>query len=474
MATLDPNIILGAKPIQVENPMNQLAKLLQVQDMQQQGQMRNMQMQDAQSAREQSNRLAELYQSSMGADGKIDRNKLYQGAAQRGLGAKIPGLQKQFADADEQTGKVDAANFKLANERYGAFKTTLGALSQRQDLSKELVMQAGQELVSAGIIPAAMYQQSLANMPDDPVALRARLRDGLAAQMAPEKIFEVFAPKAEKIDNGQSIGFRDMNPNSPTYGQNTGGAAVQKQMTPGEMASNQIARGNLAVSQSRLAFDQGNAVSDAGGPSQAGLTKRYGKAPPGYRWKDDGTAEAIPGGPADIKSGEAGAKAQGRKDAAALAANNVLSAVTDAKELVGYSTSGLGAGFANIPGSPARDLQAKLDTVKANLGFDRLQQMREMSPTGGALGAVAVQELIALQSTVASLDQKQSPSELKKSLEKIEKHYNKWLETVNGDAAPTVNNPMPASPQDQQAMEWANANPNDPRAKQILQRLGGR
>lgn len=442
MATLDPNIILGAKPIQVENPMNQLAKLLQVQDMQQQGQMRNMQMQDAQSAREQSNRLADLYQSSMGADGKIDRNKLYQGAAQRGLGAKIPGLQKQFADADEQTGKVDAANFKLATDRYGMFKKTLGALSQRQDLSKELVMQAGQELVAAGIIPAQMYEQSLANMPDDPNALRSRLREGVAAQMTPEQMFTVFAPKPEKIDSGQQIGFRDTNPNSPTYGQNTGGAPVQRQMTPGEMASNQVARGNLAVSQSRLAFDKGNAVSDAGGPSQAGLTKRYGKAPPGYRWKDDGTAEAIPGGPADIKAGEAGAKAQGRKDAASLAASNVLSAVKDAKNLVGLTTTGPGSVLSRVPGTDARDLQAKLDTVKANLGFDRLQQMREMSPTGGALGAVAVQELIALQSTVASLDQAQSAKELKKSLEKIEGHYNKWLQTVGGGepAAPAASN----------------------------------
>ena len=442
MAQLDASIILGGRPAQIENPVNALARVLQVKDMQSAGQMRDMQMQDAMRERESSNKLAELYRSSMGPDGKIDRNKLYQGAAQQGLGTKIPGLQKQFADADEQTGKVDAAAFKLANDRYGVMKQTMGALYQRQDLTKDLVLQAGQELVQAGILKPEMYEKAIATMPDDPMQLRARLRDGLASQMKPEDILTAFAPKPEKIDNGQTIGFRDTNPNSPTYGQATGGAPVQKQMTPGEMASNQIARGNLAVSQSRLAFDQGNAVSDAGGPSQAGLTKRYGKAPPGYRWKDDGTAEAIPGGPADIKAGEAGAKAQGRKDAAALAANNVRSAVSDAKKLVGINTTGPGSILSKVPGTDARDLQAKLDTVKANLGFDRLQQMREMSPTGGALGAVAVQELIALQSTVASLDQAQSAKELKKSLEKIEGHYNKWLETVNGTAAPSA--PAPA------------------------------
>jgi hypothetical protein len=38
--------------------------------------------------------------------------------------------------------------------------------------------------------------------------------------------------------------------------------------------------------------------------------------------------------------------------------------------------------------------------------------------------------LMALQSTVASLDQYQSPPDLKKALDKIETHYNNWLEAV--------------------------------------------
>jgi hypothetical protein len=56
--------------------------------------------------------------------------------------------------------------------------------------------------------------------------------------------------------------------------------------------------------------------------------------------------------------------------------------------------------------------------------------MRDASPTGGALGQVAVQELVALQSTVASLDAAQSPKQLREALDKIERHYTKWRETV--------------------------------------------
>ena len=78
-------------------------------------------------------------------------------------------------------------------------------------------------------------------------------------------------------------------------------------------------------------------------------------------------------------------------------------------------------------GSPAVDLQAALVSIKANIGFDRLQQMREESPTGGALGQVAVQELEALQSTLGSLDPRQSPELIKESLENVRNNYNRII-----------------------------------------------
>lgn len=217
---------------------------------------------------------------------------------------------------------------------------------------------------------------------------------------------------------------------SPVTLQQQGSFGVNMSPSERDASARGWASNNLA--RQRLEFDMGGGADV--GPGQAGMVRQFGKPPAGYRWKQDGSLEAIPGGPTDIKAGEAGAKAEQRKLAAAGAADNVLSAVQDASKLVGINTAGVGSSLASIPGTDARDLSAKLETIKANLGFDRLQQMRDMSPTGGALGAVAVQELTALQSTVASLDQGQSRGELKKSLNKIETHYNNWLKTVNGAA----------------------------------------
>lgn len=192
-----------------------------------------------------------------------------------------------------------------------------------------------------------------------------------------------------------------------------------KSQSPDSKASNALGWANYGLSKDRLSLDREGAGA--------------GKAPQGYRFKADGSLEAIPGGPADIKAGELGAKTEAKKASTIAQASSVLDTIDEARGLVGITTAGFGSALARVPTSDARNLKAKLETVKANLGFDRLQQMRDQSPTGGALGAVAVQELTALQSTVASLDQAQSPAQLDAALKKIDTHYSNWLKTMGAE-----------------------------------------
>lgn len=127
-------------------------------------------------------------------------------------------------------------------------------------------------------------------------------------------------------------------------------------------------------------------------------------------------------------------------NAAIAGADRIINEVGEAKAKVSGFTAGLGSYLSVLPLTEAKDLSKRLTTIKANLGFDRLQQMRDASPTGGALGQVAVQELIALQSTIASLDQDQSPAQLKQALDKIETSYAKWRETVMQAGKSTTGN----------------------------------
>lgn len=102
-------------------------------------------------------------------------------------------------------------------------------------------------------------------------------------------------------------------------------------------------------------------------------------------------------------------------------ADIVLKTIGEARQMVGPYTAGFGgAALSSIPGTAARDLSAKLDTLKANAGFAELQTMRDNSPTGGALGQVAVQELAMLQATVTSLEQAQTPQQLSQALDAYE------------------------------------------------------
>ena len=110
----------------------------------------------------------------------------------------------------------------------------------------------------------------------------------------------------------------------------------------------------------------------------------------------------------------------------------VLTKIDEAEKLLGRTTTGVGSYLSFIPGSDARSLSSALSTIKARLGFDQLQQMRNASPTGGALGQVAVKELEALQAALASLDQGLDQKTLKTNLDQIKTSYTNWRNAALG------------------------------------------
>ena len=94
------------------------------------------------------------------------------------------------------------------------------------------------------------------------------------------------------------------------------------------------------------------------------------------------------------------------------------------------------AGFAgnilkNVGGTSAADTLALTDTIRANIGFDRLQAMREASPTGGALGNVTERELGQLQAVLGSLEQSQSENQLLENLDRLDGIYRDIMTKVS-------------------------------------------
>lgn len=114
---------------------------------------------------------------------------------------------------------------------------------------------------------------------------------------------------------------------------------------------------------------------------------------------------------------------------------NTRAAVARARSQAGAFTTGFGSLLSVIPGTPAADLKASIDTVQANLSFAELAKMRAQSPTGGALGSIAVRELDLLGATVASLGQSQSQAEFERSLDVIDASLARWEAAVRASEA---------------------------------------
>jgi hypothetical protein len=162
-----------------------------------------------------------------------------------------------------------------------------------------------------------------------------------------------------------------------------------------------------------------------------------------------------------------------QKEASTAAAIDGLALVEDIKKRTSNLTAGLGNTIlSHVPLSAAKDYAADLETLKSKLGADVLAEMKMQSKTGATgLGALNMAELKMVQTKIANIDPGQSPAQVQKNLNEIERYYQKRANLpVNprmssGEAPPVAN-------VNQEAIAWIQANPNDPRVPAIKQKLG--
>ena len=86
--------------------------------------------------------------------------------------------------------------------------------------------------------------------------------------------------------------------------------------------------------------------------------------------------------------------------------------------------------------SDAQGLRANILTIQGIIGFERLQRMRAESETGGALGQVAVQELIALQGTLGNLNLLAPKEDILERLRDIKDIYNRNMDIIRDNYTP--------------------------------------
>jgi hypothetical protein len=176
----------------------------------------------------------------------------------------------------------------------------------------------------------------------------------------------------------------------------------------------------------------------------AGGGGRAMPAPPqGYRYTAAGDLEPIPGGPKDPKVvGEServkiSSREAAKRDATFSKVNqsykshsdkadDLVKLLTELKEAKGLPQL-LGPIESRLPTfrQDTADAEAKLKTILARGQFRELQEMRNNSPTGGALGNVSNFEIQALQNAFAQLDTAQSEASFKRAVDRVVEELNR-------------------------------------------------
>ena len=232
-------------------------------------------------------------------------------------------------------------------------------------------------------------------------------------------------------------------------------------MTPNEGVMEAMRRRNAPaekegelVRQYRLAQEQGyqgnfmdfkTAIARAGA-DQVSIDARSGSEvgtiPQGYELITDKNGnrrlQAITGGEAAQEMEEQVIKDASKQNTVGRTATIVLEDIGRLKDLLTEQTfidpvtgpiaSQVASG---VSASARSNAESLVSTIGGNIGFDRLQLMRNESKTGGALGAINAQEMQLLQDVMGSLKLDQSEAQLRYNLERLESIYTAIIEKAS-------------------------------------------
>ena len=415
MADLNALIAQGVQFKAPPDPFAQYAQMQQLQQGEQANRLAQYQLGAAQRADVQSNALNQAYQSNMNPDtGEINYPGVYKSLAGSGAGASIPGVQQQQFKSSKEKAELAEILGRVAAQPVALAKAKLEAVDVAQKQSRDRLNRidpyspdAGQQLFAwhqsnhaPGILGDTLRangstteqsQQEIANAVNKgPQAIADFIARSSAGQ---QEFAKMIAPIPKRVTNNQISFVVDENPKSPTFGQKIGGEGFAMKMTPGESA-------RLPLEQQRAALEQ----------ERVGLEKRR------VNIAEQGQA-IIP--PKELQKREAALpQATSAVTGFENKANSFVKDLIALRDSPGLSEiTGIAAG--RLPGitDAGRKAEALYNKVVAKGGFQALQDLRDASKTGGALGNVSNQEGKQLTASFSAIDRRQNAADVKLAIE---------------------------------------------------------
>lgn len=378
---INPNIAMGVQPIQIADPMAQYAKIAAIQNAQNQNELARQQMEEYGRARSEEENLRNYLSQS-----DLAKPETRAGLVKFGKTGLAYGKALSEQDTARLTQQKTEMELKTARKKFGDdLKRNLSA-----NPSNENVVAWGQDAVIQGIYSPQEVELTVQQLLALPPAERVRV---LAQSGA----------SASELKPTTSVGPTGI-VQTPAFGGSPAtvvqGTDAAFQMTPAQKEQAKRDQQRLGLEGQRVNLE-GQRVQLAQEESQR-KTQGLDALPPKEVQKREA---AFPQATSVIKGFETKSDSF-VKDLQKLRDHPGLSQIT-----------GLIAGRVPALTADGRAAQALYDKVVAKGGFQALQDLRDASKTGGALGNVSNQEGKQLTASFAAIDRRQDAKDVQAAID---------------------------------------------------------
>jgi len=421
---IDPRIALGYQAPQIESPVNMMMMAQKMQAGQQENALRQAQMENVRSEIDQRNALL---------PSQLDQ------ATRNAATAKLTQEEKTF---------------DIATKRYKTFQQVTGALANKPNVTKDDAIAAARGLVAIGMLDQDKADAMLGQLPDEPFALQAALKQSAVQQLTPEQMFTLFAPTPTATNAGNKTVYTDTNPNSPTYMKPVGSVAHGVAPLTAQQAADRNEAKDVVAQVLTDAAGNVRYINKFGDEIKPGAGKGAGKPTATYERTKN-------------------LQAQMKRDTDIVVAE--LKEITKDGGLIDQST---GSGFGRALDASAGFFGAE---TKGDLAIAKLQPISDkiIKMVPRFEGPQSDKDTLSYQQAGGMLADPTLPTARRKAAAKEilrlhTKYPNQFVssEMAAEGTGPAGGEARGMSADDKQALDWANANPNDPRAAKIKQRLG--
>ena len=476
MAQVDTNIAMGFRPIQIESPVNQMAAISQLQSAQQQQQMNALKMQEYQQQVQDRNELARI----MG-----DPNLEYGSENfMRQVLARAPSQYETIAtrvaqreDLKERTAKREYESQKLKAEvkqrQLEEFRTAQKDIAAFDSI--EAVKADIDRKVGSGLLPEDMAANILAGLPQDNAGFPEWKKRTLMSLVTAEKQLEFIAPKPAAPSRVVQLQ-TELASAQKTFGVNSPQAKqIQDEI---EQETGGLERKRIEIDRYRSRKGEGDGTGGVGPGT---------KLEKGERWNaTEQRIETVPGSKLHVAQSDKHGKDRSALVAVETKTNsaiNKIDEILDPKNQAGFDANFSGmvpyGGF--VTGRFAPDSRRKIESLKADMKSAGLELIRQ----GGSIGQITEREWPILEAMIAGISPEMTAEAAREEFTKVRAYMQRLAgnakdayQTEWGDTQYFKPTEKPSggggglSAMDKQALDWANANPKDPRSAKIKQRLG--